>query len=105
MLNDLVARALAYLFRRYLSIIVITISNTGFFYHHFSPKACAHYAYVAPVFKGTVLASRAPTPSGPQRLTSLPVFQVMVSHAILGVRYVLTIQSHVAEFDNVLQGV
>jgi hypothetical protein len=59
MLNDIVVRALAYLFRRYLSIIVITISNTGFFYHHFSPKACAHYAYVAPVFKGTVLAPRA----------------------------------------------
>ena len=59
MLFDAVARALAHMFCRYLSIIVITISNTGFFYHHFSPKACAHYAYIAPVFKGTVTIPRA----------------------------------------------
>lgn len=32
-------------------------------------------------------------------LTSLPVLQVMASHAILGVRYVLIIQSRVAESD------
>jgi len=44
---------------RYLSIIVITISNTGFFYHGFSPKVCAHYGYIAPVFKGTVPVPRA----------------------------------------------
>jgi hypothetical protein len=50
---------------RYSSMIVMVTSNTGFFYHHFSPKTCAHYCYVAPVFK---------------------VIQLMVSQAILGIR-------------------
>ena len=59
MLVNIVARAVAHLFCRYLSIIVITISNTGFFYHGFSPKVCAHYGYIAPVFKGTIPVPRA----------------------------------------------
>ncbi|KAI9455409.1 hypothetical protein F5148DRAFT_392447 [Russula earlei] len=50
---------------RYSSILVMTLSNTGFFYHHFSPNGCSHYYIVAPVFK---------------------VFQVMISQAILGIR-------------------
>ncbi|KAH9996142.1 hypothetical protein BJV74DRAFT_293510 [Russula compacta] len=41
------------------------VSNTGFFYQHFTPKTCAHYYCVPIVFK---------------------VFQVMVSQAILGIR-------------------
>jgi len=48
-----------------LSIVVIVASNTGFFYHHFTPKICSHYFYLAPVFKA---------------------FQVMVSQAILAIR-------------------
>ena len=59
MLINIVVRAVAHLFCRYLSIIVITISNTGFFYHGFSPKVCAHYGYIAPVFKGTIPVPRA----------------------------------------------
>jgi len=50
---------------RYLSIVLFIISATGFFNHHFTPKICSHYGYLAPVFK---------------------VFQVMVSQAILGIR-------------------
>ncbi|KAI9455410.1 hypothetical protein F5148DRAFT_392625 [Russula earlei] len=50
---------------RYSSVLVMTLSNTGFFYHHFSPNVCSHYYFAAPVFK---------------------VFQVMVSQAILGIR-------------------
>ncbi|KAI0252195.1 hypothetical protein BJV78DRAFT_379360 [Lactifluus subvellereus] len=50
---------------RYSSVILMVISNTGFFYNHFSPNSCSHYYYVAPVFK---------------------VIQLMVSQAILGVR-------------------
>jgi len=50
---------------RYSSIVVIVVSNTGFFYHHFTPESCARYCYLAPVFK---------------------VFQIMVSQAILGIR-------------------
>jgi len=50
---------------RYSSVIIIVVSNTGFFYHHFTPESCARYCYLAPVFK---------------------VFQVMVSQAILGIR-------------------
>jgi len=50
---------------RYLSIILFVVSNTSFYYHHFTPKTCSHYFYLAPVFK---------------------VLQVMVSQAILAVR-------------------
>ena len=71
MLISIVVRALAHLFCRYLSIIVITISNTGFFYQHFSPKACAHYAYIAPVFKGTVLPYAVRTPEA-DKSSSIP---------------------------------
>jgi hypothetical protein len=39
---------------RYLSMALIIISNTGFFYDHFSLQTCVHYAYVTPAFKGTV---------------------------------------------------
>ena len=44
---------LTHMLCRYSSMIVMLTSNFGFFYHHFTPKACAHYCYVAPVFKGT----------------------------------------------------
>lgn len=30
------------------------VSNTGFFYQHFTPKTCARYHCVPIVFKGTV---------------------------------------------------
>ena len=40
---------------RYTSVIVLFTSNFGFFYHHFTPKACSYYFYVTPVFKGTSL--------------------------------------------------
>ncbi|KAH9964954.1 hypothetical protein BC827DRAFT_1265636 [Russula dissimulans] len=50
---------------RYSSVIIIVVSNTGFFYRHFTPESCARYCYLAPVFK---------------------VFQIMVSQAILGIR-------------------
>ncbi|KAI9459889.1 hypothetical protein BJY52DRAFT_299307 [Lactarius psammicola] len=50
---------------RYTSIIVLVASNVGFFYHGFTPKACEHYRFAAPVLK---------------------VVQIMVSQAILGVR-------------------
>jgi len=56
---------LAYVLGRYLSIVLITATNVGYFNHGFSPKACDHYFHIGPIFK---------------------VFQVMVSHAILGVR-------------------
>jgi len=36
-------------------MIVMFTSNFGFFHHHFTPKVCSHYCYVAPVFKGTGL--------------------------------------------------
>ena len=38
---------------RYISMVLIIISNAGFFYHHFSLQTCVHYAYVTPAFKGT----------------------------------------------------
>ncbi|KAH9996164.1 hypothetical protein BJV74DRAFT_295264 [Russula compacta] len=50
---------------RYSSIVILLVSNAGFFYQHFTPNICVHYCYIAPIFK---------------------VFQVMVSQAILGIR-------------------
>ncbi|KAI9435540.1 hypothetical protein H4582DRAFT_657115 [Lactarius indigo] len=47
------------------SIIVLVVSNVGFFYHGFTPKACEHYRLAAPALK---------------------VIQIMVSQAILGIR-------------------
>ncbi|KAI9435537.1 hypothetical protein H4582DRAFT_2169925 [Lactarius indigo] len=38
---------------RYSSIMVLIISNVGFFYHGFTSKTCDHYYMVTPVFKGT----------------------------------------------------
>jgi hypothetical protein len=38
-------------FYRYCSIIVMVLSNVGFFYHHFSPNICHRYYHVTPVFK------------------------------------------------------
>src|SRR5216683_4744818 len=40
-----------------------------------------------------------------QKLTSHPVLQVMTSHTILGVRYVLTIPFHITGSDNKPQNV
>ncbi|KAI0252205.1 hypothetical protein BJV78DRAFT_380092 [Lactifluus subvellereus] len=58
---------------RYSSVILMVISNMGYFYDHFSPKSCGHYYYVAPVFK---------------------VIQLMVSQAILGLRtYCISIRN------------
>ncbi|KAH9976751.1 hypothetical protein BGW80DRAFT_879285 [Lactifluus volemus] len=50
---------------RYISIIVIVASNVGFFYHGFTPKSCRHFFFILPVLK---------------------VVQMMISHAILGIR-------------------
>ncbi|KAH9056803.1 hypothetical protein EDB87DRAFT_1634373 [Lactarius vividus] len=38
---------------RYTSIIVLVISNVGFFYHGFTPNTCAHFHLVVPALKGT----------------------------------------------------
>jgi len=52
---------------RYTSILVLTISNYGFFSTNFTPKSCQKYFWAAPIMK---------------------VVQTMVSQAILGVRTV-----------------
>jgi len=49
----------------YSSIIVLVTSNTGFFYHRFTPKTCSHFCYITPTFKA---------------------IQLTVSQVILGVR-------------------
>jgi len=50
---------------RYTSIIVLVVSNVGFFYRGFTPKACEHFYLVVPSFK---------------------VIQSMVSQGILAIR-------------------
>ncbi|KAJ6493203.1 hypothetical protein C8R45DRAFT_1095717 [Mycena sanguinolenta] len=36
---------------RYLGLTTLIISNTGFFYHGFTPVTCGHYFWLVPVFK------------------------------------------------------
>ncbi|KAJ7128948.1 hypothetical protein C8R43DRAFT_686416 [Mycena crocata] len=50
---------------RYTSILVLAVSNIGFFYTHFTPRTCRIYYLIPPILK---------------------VVQAMVSQAILGVR-------------------
>ncbi|KAI0064914.1 hypothetical protein BV25DRAFT_1914066 [Artomyces pyxidatus] len=50
---------------RYLSVVVLVVSNVGFFSHHFTPETCRHYYMAAPILK---------------------VLQAMICQAILGVR-------------------
>jgi hypothetical protein len=50
---------------RYTSIIVLVVSNVGFFYHGFTPKSCGHYHFA---------------------ILALKVVQIMVTQAILGIR-------------------
>ncbi|KAI0252200.1 hypothetical protein BJV78DRAFT_379792 [Lactifluus subvellereus] len=54
-----------FILMRYSSVILMVVSNVGFFYHDFSPKSCGHYYHITSFFK---------------------VIQVMVSQAILGLR-------------------
>lgn len=44
---------------RYVSIILLAISNIGWFYHGFSPEGCSKYYLVAPVFKGEAFGNPA----------------------------------------------
>ncbi|KAH9028947.1 hypothetical protein EDB84DRAFT_257431 [Lactarius hengduanensis] len=50
---------------RYSSIMILVVSNVGFFHQGFTPETCGHYYMLAPVFK---------------------VIQMMASQAILGIR-------------------
>lgn len=96
---------LAYVLGRYLSIVLITLTNVGYFNHGFSPKACDHYFHVGPIFKGMFLLPYGCLLPACEKLTSPSVFQVMVSHAILGVRWVLVTPFHAPGSGDVLQGV
>ncbi|KAI0251695.1 hypothetical protein BJV78DRAFT_418407 [Lactifluus subvellereus] len=58
-------RVVLFVLIRYTSMVIMIVTNVGFFYHGFTPKSCGRYFYAAPVCK---------------------VLQVMVSHAILGIR-------------------
>ncbi|KAI0255504.1 hypothetical protein BJV78DRAFT_679309 [Lactifluus subvellereus] len=60
------------------SMVVMVVTNVGFFYHGFTPKSCGHFYYAAPVLK---------------------VLQVMVSHAILGIRTYNIAQRNVSMAD------
>ncbi|KAH8993126.1 hypothetical protein EDB92DRAFT_435949 [Lactarius akahatsu] len=50
---------------RYTSVIVLVVSNVGFFYHGFTPNTCGHFHLAVPALK---------------------VVQTMVSQAILAIR-------------------
>ncbi|KAI0270745.1 hypothetical protein BC834DRAFT_531233 [Gloeopeniophorella convolvens] len=68
---------------RYTSILVLVVSNVGFFYHHFTSAVCKHYYLAAPVCK---------------------VIQTMASQAILGVRTYNISRRHVWVGRVVLSG-
>ncbi|KAF9467334.1 hypothetical protein BDZ94DRAFT_1249105 [Collybia nuda] len=57
--------AVLFVLIRATSVLVLTISNVGFFYGHFTPETCRKFYLLPPTFK---------------------VLQVMVSQAILGIR-------------------
>ena len=67
---------------RYVSIILLTVSNVGYFYHGFSPKACSRYYLAAPILKGKLFGifhvRCVLTPSA--------VIQIMISQVIVGYR-------------------
>ncbi|KAF8842009.1 hypothetical protein BDN67DRAFT_434197 [Paxillus ammoniavirescens] len=67
---------------RYVSIIVMVVSNYGMFSPSFTEESCQRYFIAAPIFKGLS------KPNVPQcsYLTNSSVLQTMVSHAILGFR-------------------
>ena len=82
---NIVAYTLGDRFCRYSSIVVIVVSNVGFFYPQFTPDSCAHYFYVIPIFKGWchhTLFERSGSRISPE-------IQLMVSQATLGIRWVL----------------
>ena len=35
-------------------MVLMVVTNVGFFYHGFTPKSCDHFYYAAPVLKGTL---------------------------------------------------
>ena len=67
---------------RYVSIILLTVSNVGYFYHGFSVEACSKYYLASPILKGElfgVIHVR-------YVLTPFAVIQIMISQAIVGYR-------------------
>ena len=67
---------------RYVSIVLLTVSNTGYFHHGFSFATCSRYYMIAPVLKGKLLLGFK------QRVLMhrAPVVQIMISQAIIAYR-------------------
>ena len=40
-----------------MSIVLLVVSDLGYFYHGFTPAICSRYYLAAPVFKGELLAN------------------------------------------------
>ncbi|OJA11115.1 hypothetical protein AZE42_10194, partial [Rhizopogon vesiculosus] len=68
----------------YFSILVMIVSNYGFFSTNFTEETCQHYYLVAPTFKG--LSHLMFTHEDPIDSDHAVVVQMMISQFILGVR-------------------
>lgn len=80
---------------RYLSIITIVVSNTGFF-AKFTEAQCQQYYMAAPVFKGNRIEVSLEFWSPCTNFYAGPlVLQTMVSQIILGIRLVTSLQKSV----------
>jgi len=67
---------------RYVSIVLLTISNLGYFYHGFSTEVCSTYYLVAPALKGWLFWALRVR----HTFTRCPVIQTMISQTIVGYR-------------------
>jgi hypothetical protein len=64
-------------------MLLLTVSDLGYFYHGFSAATCSRYYLAAPVLKGEYLSS-----SEQLMFTHIPrsVIQIMISQVIVGYR-------------------
>jgi len=67
---------------RYISVILLVVSNVGYFYHGFSEEFCSKYYLVAPALKGELFGVHCASCI----LTPCAATQIMVSQAIVGYR-------------------
>lgn len=67
---------------RYVSIILLVVSNFGWFYPGFSPGVCSIYYLVAPALKGKFLDDLHVR----YTLTLTAVIQIIISQIIIGYR-------------------
>ena len=67
---------------RYVSIVLLTVSNVGYFYHGFPTEVCSTYYLISPALKGELFNAFRVR----YAFTPYVVVQIMISQAIVGYR-------------------